>query len=214
LGKIKIKRLSPTKYLIESQPYRAEGLVVHGYGGNKEEMLGLALDVAQRSGLRLVVFDLPGHGDFTGAPLELASALGCVNEALAELERPQVLIGHSLGARVGLMSQLPTAVLISMPGAAVFEGSPRDLLRTLRARRVIETSPYSGLREILSVDVAPAPDTLMVRADHELRSSIAMVSAWQALNVGCRRIDDTDHRDVISSPTTFKAINEWLAERL
>jgi pimeloyl-ACP methyl ester carboxylesterase len=211
---MKVKRLSPTKYLIEARPFRAEGLVVHGYGGNKEEMMGLALDVAQSSGLRLVVFDLPGHGDFTGTALALTSAVGGLNEALADLERPELLIGHSLGARIGLMSQLPMAVLISMPGAAVFEGSPRDLLRVLRARRVVEASPYSGLREILNVDVAPAADTLMVRADHELRSSVAMASAWQALKVDCRRIDDTDHRDVVSSPRTFETINEWLAGRL
>ena len=81
--------------------------MIHGYGGNSEEVLGLAVDLASRLELRLLVFTLPGHGFPASEPLTRQAALLSLKSAVTALENPDFFIGHSLGARLGLAAGLP-----------------------------------------------------------------------------------------------------------
>ncbi len=201
-------------YLVGSPGAARQGLAIHGYGGNSGEMLGLAVDLAARLNLRLLVFDLPGHGGFAREPLTRAAALSALESALGGLEAPAFFIGHSLGARLGLEAGLETAVLISMPGSASFAGSRHELMRTLRARRVNEPRPLQGLEEILAGQARPAPRTLLLRARHELDSVISLTAAWEKRGLCCRKIKDSSHNDIISSAAARETIAAWLEENL
>lgn len=207
---VEIDRLDARNYIVKNPSFKHDGLVIHGYGGNKEEMLSLAVNLAERSKLRLSVFDLPGHGDFSAEEFSLDNALAALAQAMTVLDRPRFFIGHSLGARLGLMTSLPIAAVISMPGEIVFAGGRAELLRVLRARRVREAAPFSGLKEILAVDVEPAQKTLLLRAAIELKSVTALADDWQTLGVDCRKVDNADHLDIVSSAKTHRIIGEWL----
>ncbi|MHB1326455.1 MAG: alpha/beta fold hydrolase [Thermoleophilia bacterium] len=211
---VEVTRWQENGYLVSAPGARHQGLVIHGYGGNSEEMLGLTVDLASRLALRMLVFTLPGHGFPASQPLTRRAALLSLKSALAALENPDFLIGHSLGARLGLAAGLPTAVLLSMPGSADFDGSRQELLRTLRVRRVTEGPPLQGLEEILTAEVEPAARTLMLRATREPESVKSLAIAWAKRGIPCRTIRDSSHNDIISSPETRKVIAKWLQENL
>ncbi|MBE0428442.1 MAG: alpha/beta hydrolase [Thermoleophilia bacterium] len=213
---VAVERWRDRGYIVVSgnagQKCRA-GLGIHGYGGNSEEMLGLAVSLACRLPLKLLLFDLPGHGGAASVRLTLPAATRALTEALGALDDPDFLVGHSLGARLGLNARtLKSAALLSMPGRPVFEGSRSRMLRILRARRVNETSPLSGLREILAGEARPAEKTLLLCARRDLESVTELADAWEKAGVSCFRIEDCGHNDIISAPGTAEAIAGWLKE--
>lgn len=212
--KVEINNWQNRGYLVSSGDGGHEGLVIHGYGSGKEEMLGLAVGLAARLPLKLLVFDLPGHGGARGAPLTLAAARESLDDAAAALENLSFFIGHSLGARVGLDAGLPAAVLLSMPGVARFEGSRADLLRFLRARRVKEAAPFSGLEEILAGEVEPPPEALLLRAGREPESVKSLADAWEKRGVAVHTVADSGHNDIVSSHMTMEVTAAWLKETL
>jgi hypothetical protein len=209
---IEIDRTDDHTYMVKKSSYKRDGLVIHGYGGNKEEMLGLAVNLAEKSDLRLAVFDLPGHGNFENKEFTLDNSIEAIRSAMEKLDDPKFFIGHSVGARLGLLIGLPIAALISPPGEIIFEGGRGELLRVLRARRVNETTAYAGLEQVLATDVTPAPRTLLLRASQELKSVTSLVKSWRASGIDDHRIDKTDHLDIISSPKTHEIIGDWLNE--
>lgn len=212
--KVEINNWRKRGYIVSSGSGAHEGLVIHGYGGSKEEMLGLAVGLAARLPLKLLLFDFPGHGGAAEEPLTLAAAREAVATAAAALDNPVFFVGHSLGARVGLLSGLEMAVCISMPGAARFEGSRTDLLRTLRARRVNEASPLSGLAEVLANGAEPAARTLLICAGRELESVTDLAAAWREQGIPCREIRDSSHNDIVSAHETLEVAATWLKDNL
>ncbi len=187
-----------------------EGLVVHGYGGNKEEMLGLAYHVVVQAGVCLRLFDLPGHAPDKNDLLTRATAAVAVQKRLEGPRRPSFFIGHSLGARLGLEAGLDTGVAISLPGPALFEGSRRDLLRTLRTRRVREPEPFSGLTDILNGPLTPSRGTLLLYAADDIKSVSDAAGEWGGAIDRIEKIPGAGHLDIISHPQTWRTICDWL----
>jgi len=106
-------------------------------------------------------------------------------------------------------------VLIAMPGEPTFEGSRRELVRTLRPQRVNEHAPLEGLVEILSEPLSlPERPVLLLTAEHDLPTVEAQVSRLAATGLEHLRIPGTSHLDVISHPATLDAAAAWLRERL
>lgn len=211
---VEVTRWQEDGYLVSAPGARHQGLVIHGYGGNCEEMLGLAVDLASRLELRLLVFALPGHGSAASESLTRQAAVSSLKKAMTALDNPEFFIGHSLGARLGLAAGLPAAVLLSMPDSSGFDGSRQELLRTLRVRRVREETPFQGLEEILAAEVEPAANTLILRAAREPESVKSLTTAWAEKGIPCQTIRDSSHNDIISSPETRKVIARWLQENL
>lgn len=201
-------------FVVSSGEPHHEGLMLHGYGGDSGEMLPLAKRLAARMRLKLLVADLPGHGGATGRRLTGEEAAARLQSALSALVNPTFVIGHSLGARIGLTAGLETAILISMPGRAVFEGGQRELLRILRPRRVNEAAPFAGLKEILEWDAAPTPQTLLLCAENELESARALACEWSQAGVTCAEIAGSNHNDIVDTPETAAVITAWLEENL
>lgn len=211
---VNITRPGTAQFSVESKTVKYHGLVIHGYGGNKEEMLGLAVNLAERGNFKLSVLDLPGHGDNLSAPFSLAGALTAIEEANAALGQPKFFIGHSLGARLGLLAGFQTAVVISIPGDAVFEGNQRQLLKVLRARRVVEAAAFGGLQEVLAAAVTPVPRMLALRAQFDLKSVSDLIALWGNRVTEVCNIRDCNHLDIISHPRTFMEIDKWLRKNL
>lgn len=191
-----------------------EGLVIHGYGGNKEEILGLAINLAEKLPLKLVVFDLPGHGE-NNLLFNLKNSKQAVEAVASLLSQPQFFIGHSVGARLGLLLSLPFAVCLSLPGKAEFKGSNKELLRTLRYKRVQEARPFSGLEEILKTNFFLPLQTLLLLAKTDLKSvkDLAKI-CHQQQKLKMVTINNCQHLDIVSQPATLKEITVWLKTQL
>jgi alpha-beta hydrolase superfamily lysophospholipase len=96
-------------------PEEPSGIVVlvHGYGGSKEEMLGLAWRVAE-CGYTACAIDLRGHGEHMLALDH--DVMADVEAAIAhcrEGDRKVIVIGHSLGGRLALLSSADAVIALS-----------------------------------------------------------------------------------------------------
>ena len=105
-------------------------------------------EALERAGHRVVAVDLPGHGERQGTPFSVAASFDVLDEAVAELGAPVLLVGLSLGGYLAI------AYAAARPGAVaglVAAGcctAPRTPLRGvwLHAARRIEASPDHGER--------------------------------------------------------------------
>ncbi len=111
--------------------------VCHGYGGSKEQMLGIAVAIAERGAAALAI-DLCGHGE-NRAPIgpgmreELEAAVAYVRRW-----GKTGAIGHSLGGRLALMSSAD--VMVAMSPSVMMQMSPQG-------KWMFENLPSPGVRE-------------------------------------------------------------------
>jgi hypothetical protein len=229
---VKVEQIDNSTCLVASENPKKEGLVIHGYGGNKEEMLGLAINLAESADLKLLVFDLPGHGSLSNEEFNLKNSLKRLDDAAkmlktsnsitgpnsplfikteeSVLRKADFYIGHSVGARLGLIAGMGNGALLSMPGSAFFEGRKKDLVRTLRVRRVKEKIPFNGLEEILSVEIKPGDGDLLILADQDIQSVKSFYDEWQNKGYEYQKIKGSNHLDIISSGSVIEEIKKWL----
>ena len=126
--------------LLEPPAPRGGAVVSHGYGGTKEDVLGLALALAVRDWAAITI-DLRSHGDHPDAVD--AGFLDDVNGAVDYMRRfgSTVAVGHSFGGRLALASEADRAIGIS---PSVFRGisaEGRVMMETFTSPRVREERP-------------------------------------------------------------------------
>ena len=123
-------------------PYNSIGVAVitHGYGGCKEEQLGLAYRVAEL-GITTCVIDLRGHGENTN--LFDGNILLDIEDVIKygrNFGQKVVAIGHSLGGRLSLISSADYAVGISPALNRNFSEKTQEILNNMRGYRVKQSS--------------------------------------------------------------------------
>lgn len=112
--------------VLQSKNVRPRGtaVVFHGLSANRRVMLWMGEQMA-RDGLRVILIDLPGHGDSTDH-FSFARTEQCANEAVELLNRRSeiqpnktILVGHSMGAAVAirLADRFPTVATIAISPA-------------------------------------------------------------------------------------------------
>ncbi|HWT82971.1 MAG TPA: alpha/beta fold hydrolase [Candidatus Methylomirabilis sp.] len=168
-------------YLLRPASPAAGVAIAHGYGGCKEQMLGLAVRAAEAN-LAACVFDLRGHGEH---PAELDSGLLEDLEATLRFLRRfgrVAAAGHSLGGRLALMSSADVVVAISpaLPQRPSEEG--RAMLTRFGSTAVRAQDPGQILN-ILRAMAPPGPvsrPTLLVHAESDIPSVIEATRAAAA----------------------------------
>ncbi len=130
-------------------------MVSHGYGGTKEEMLGLALAFAKQ-GWSTVAIDLRGHGSHPAA-LD-PGLLNDINGAVDHMRRfgTTVAVGHSLGGRLALASDVDRAIGFSPSIVRGISETGRAMMTTFTSPRVREDHP-GYLLEVVA-EMPPIPD--------------------------------------------------------
>ena len=124
-------------FLLTPASPRGGAVVCHGYGGSKEQMLGIAVAVAEK-GTATLTIDLCGHGE-NMAPIGPAMR-DELEAALAYVRRfgRTAAIGHSLGARLALMSSAD--MMVAMSPSVMVQMSPQG-------KWMFENLPSPGVRE-------------------------------------------------------------------
>ncbi len=124
--------------LITPDVQQSAALVLHHYGGGKEQMLGLAFALAE-NGIAALAIDSAGHGE-NKAPIgpgirdEVEAALAWLRERYGRA----ACTGLSLGGRLAIMSSAEKMAAISP--AVVAEVSPQG-------KWMFENFPSPGVRE-------------------------------------------------------------------
>ncbi|MEW6447314.1 MAG: alpha/beta fold hydrolase [Bacillota bacterium] len=198
---------APT-YLLLPEGSQNSAVVLHGYGGVKEEVLGLGL-AAAAAGYAVCVPDLPGHGAHPGMLTG-----GSIREFAAGLRSAgfTAAVGHSLGGLVAAVLGTAVLCLLSVPLEARFAGGKSELLRVLRARRVREKKPYAGLEEAFAAlgGPWPGPPVLLLHAVRDLPVCLAAAARGKETGWEVRAIRGAGHLDIVTAPETLSAVASWL----
>ncbi len=122
---------------------RGAAVIVHGYGGSKEEQLGLAWRIAE-IGITACAIDLRGHGEN-----KLPQDRGIVRDLEGVLAQCRsfgkvAAIGHSVGGRLCLLSSADFVVAISPALVSEFSPETEKLVKAMRSYRAREFFPRAN----------------------------------------------------------------------
>ncbi len=187
-------------------------VVVHGYGGCKEEQLGLAWRVA---GSELVVYsiDLRGHGQH---PLDLDENVQDDVELAIQHVRGSgkvVAIGHSLGGRLSLMSSADFAIGISPPLDGSYGARTEELLKKLRGYRVRTDRPcrvFDLLARIPDWRDRVESRSMIIYGSRDVPEIVASCDILRTRKENVLRIEDALHSDTYLLEKTFEGISRQL----
>jgi pimeloyl-ACP methyl ester carboxylesterase len=170
--------------LFEPPGPRGGVVVSHGYGGTKEDVLGLALSLAVRSWAAIAI-DLRGHGEHPAAVD--AGFLDDINGSLDYMRRygATLAVGHSFGGRLALASEADRAIGIS---PSIFRGisaEGRVMMETFSSARVREARP--GYLLEIAAAIPPIRDDgkprLIVHSERDVPGILAGLQALSLVNL-------------------------------
>lgn len=198
----------------------AIAVIVHGYSGSKELMIGFGVELA-RMGVPSYLLDLPGHGE-SAVPLTVSSGNGhapqleqTVSEVVAyarahsDVSRPKImLLGHSLGTlAVGeyALNQPDNAI-----AATILVSPILQIMPTL-------THP-SNLMVIVGANDIP---TIITQARKVIGAGCGVSLSVDAPRYDCgdvrqgsaRRlvlVPGANHITILTDATTFRAMDAWV----
>lgn len=188
-------------------------VIAHGYGGCKEELLGLAWRVAE-SGLAACTIDLRGHGQHS-LPLD-GDFLVDVEAAIRYCRRygKVVAIGHSLGGRLALISSADHAIGISPPLDPHYCAKTQELLQKVRSYRVRpedSNAVFDILKKLPSCRDDGTDRALIIYGSRDVPEIVASCNELRSSGANVLMIEEARHGDTYQLESTFKAIAEQLA---
>ena len=223
-------------FLFSPDSPRGGAVVCHGYGGSKEQMLGIAVAVAER-GTAALAIDLCGHGE-NSAPIGPAMR-DELEAAIAFVRRfgKTAVIGHSLGGRLALMSTAD--VMVAMSPSVIVQMSPQGkwMFENLPGPGVRE--PYAGYVLELLEKLGPVPahgrPCLLLYAERDIQGLLDGAAGLQEkLPLAEKRLVSADirpdvqhehglirylprwfnHSELKFNPSARETLATWLADHL
>lgn len=188
------------------------------FGGNAEEVCGLALEAAELRGISLVLFDYRGYGRSTGEPGEralFADALAIYDSVAARpgIDRQRIVaMGRSLGSGVA------TYLASRRPVAAVVLVTPYDSMAAVARTHYpflwigpLLRHPFDSATRARAID-APML-ALIAGADTIIppRHGQALVKAWRGPHSSIV-LPGAGHNDIGVQPAYWPAIRAFLLE--
>jgi len=205
--------------LIRPDRPRGAAVVLHGYGGNKEEQLGLAF-VAAGSGLATYAIDLRGHGEHP-LPLDagIADDVATVIRSCRNFGKVTT-IGHSLGGRLALISDADYRIGISPSLSRTYGERTQEMLRAMRSYRVrpADLATLIDVQAALPVwdPMKAAGTAAILYAERDAPEIVADCRAAAGSGARAECIAGTLHSDIFNHERAFTAIGErirwWYGE--
>lgn len=189
-------------------------VVTHGYGGCKEEQLGLAWRVAE-FGLTTCVIDLRGHGE-NGLPYD-ENVLSDVEAAVQYCRRfgKVVAIGHSLGGRLSLLSKADYVIGVSPALNKAFSVQTREFIKLSRSYRVKETDPdvnFKALDNLPEWQFDVSANARILFGSRDVPEIVSACSQLMEKGAAVFKIDRAAHGDIFLLEKTFETILGQLME--
>jgi acetyl esterase/lipase len=196
---------------------RGAAVVVHGYGGSKEEQLGLAWRIAE-TGITACAIDHRGHGE-NELPLD-EDVPKDIEAAIAYCRRfgKVAAIGHSSGGRLCLISSADFAIGISPALVTEFSPETRKMVKGMRSYRARESFPGANFEILKKLPVPRSFDNKRTFVLFGSRDVPEIVAACTDLkkNGLAAEIDQGLHTDIFLLEETFRQVagklREWFGE--
>jgi len=200
-------------FLFSPTSPRGGAVVCHGYGGSKEQMLGVATSVAEK-GIAALVIDLCGHGENT-APIgpQMRDELEAALHYIRRFGRAAV-VGHSLGGRLALMSSADVMVAISPSVMVQMSPQGKWMFENLPSPGIRE--PYSGYVLELLEKLGPVQPhrraCLLLYAERDIQTLLDGATGLQAeFPLSEKRLVSLDIRpDVQHENGLIRYLPRWL----
>ena len=196
------------------KPSNSKGavVVVHGYGGFKEETLGLAWRIAEK-GFTTGAIDLRGHGEHMLnldenilSDLEAAiSHFRCYGKVTA--------MGHSLGGRLSLISSADYAIGISPALGKTFSTQTEEMIKELRDYRVngSSCSLFQILNE-LPLYQFKNENAFIIYGSRDIDEVSSECNKLESVGMDVVQIEEALHGDIFLYEPTFEIITKKLIE--
>ena len=196
--------------------FKGAAIIVPGYGGSKEEELGLSYRVAE-AGFKTFAIDFRGHGENTSCfdeniILDLETSINYC-KAFGKV----VVIGHSLGGRIALTSSSDYAIGISPALNTNFSENTMNLLMSARDYRVKQKSEGIIKKVIKDISVFDFKDDnkrAIIYGSRDIPEIISVCENYKntAKNSSIIEIYNALHSDICTLEDTFKNIIKQLGE--
>ncbi|MFQ5881186.1 MAG: alpha/beta hydrolase [Candidatus Methylomirabilales bacterium] len=199
-------------YLFLPETPRGGAAVVHGYGGCKEQMLGLSARLVEE-GWASLVLDLRGHGEHPasldeGLLLDLEAALGYLRRY-----GKVVAIGHSLGGRLALSSSADLIIAISPAVASRPSEEGRQMLLAFGSTTVRSPSPGYILELLRRMEEVkdPARPILLLHGDRDIPTLIEGIRglAGELPQGTLAAVTSFQHPESPLSPAILPYLHRW-----
>lgn len=183
-------------------------VVVHGYGGFKEETLGLAWRIAEK-GFITGAIDLRGHGEH---PLDLdKNILLDLETSISYFKQfgKVTAVGHSLGGRLSLISSADYAIGISPALNRTFSSQTQGLIEEMRDYRVRKSSfnIFDILNSLPKYQIKDDKD-FIIHGSRDLPEIISECNKLKSEGLNILQIDEALHGDIFLFEPTFKSVND------
>lgn len=182
-------------------------VIVHGYGGCKEEQLGLAFRIAEK-GIAACAIDLRGHGEH---PLPLNErSLDDLTAAIRHCRSygKVAAVGHSLGGRLALLSDADFVIGISPPAlVSTFAAPTRMILKEMRSYRVREEiDVFEVFKRLPVYEPSNNGSVLFVCGERDVPEIKETCATLEARGEKVARIDKALHADIFLLEDTFEKV--------
>lgn len=201
--------------LIQPANPRGAAVIVHGYGGNKEEQLGLGWRVAE-AGLVACVIDLRGHGEHS---LPLDSEIDMDLDAAIRFCRvfgKVAAIGHSFGGHLALLSNADYRIAISPSVKRPLNEHTQASLKKNRSYRVrpSEFEVVRAIHERLPTwnPTKDVGNTLILFAEWDIPEITSGCNELKNVGAHVVQIPKSKHNDIFLVEQTFEDVRNHIIE--
>jgi dienelactone hydrolase len=188
-------------------------IITHGYGGCKEEQLGLAYRVAEL-GITTCVIDLRGHGENTNLfDGNILLDIEDVIKYCRNFGQKVVAIGHSLGGRLSLISSADYAVGISPALDRNFSEKTQEILNNMRGYRVKQSSNeklFKVIEMLPTLNDDNSKNKIIIYGSRDVPEIVNSSSKLKETGLLVKEVNNALHNDIFTVEDTFKYLIEQL----
>ncbi|KHD38667.1 lysophospholipase [Clostridium acetobutylicum] len=191
------------------EPINALGtaVVTHGYGGCKEEQLGLAYRVAEL-GITTYVIDLRGHGE-NNNPFDnnLLEDLEGIIKYCREFGGKVVAIGHSLGGRLSCISSADYKVGISPALDRSFGEKTKEILNNVRRYRTDHSSGielFDVMKKLPILNEKDSSRKMIIYGSRDVPEIITACTKLKGKGFSVNEVEYALHSDIFTLESTFE----------
>jgi hypothetical protein len=183
-------------------------IIIHGYGGSKEEQLGLGWRIAE-AGYTSCLIDLPGHGenmDYFDGDIKLYV------DSVIDYHKDKnkiVVIGHSVGGRLSLTSQANYVIGISPTLIQDFSNETKGFIKNIRSYRVRERDDeflWILHRQLPLFDLTENKAAIVIFGTRDVPEIVNSCKSIQENSNIVFEIDKALHNDIYLNERVFEII--------
>jgi esterase/lipase len=188
-------------------------VIIHGYGGCKEEQLGLSWRISNL-GYNTFTIDLRGHGENTlSLSIKIQEDIEYLINKINNPSKPLIIIGHSLGGRLALLSKAKYRIGISPAFNRSFSEQTKKIIKNSRQYRVIEDTPdinFDILEQLPLIESNFGDQDLIIYGSRDVPEIVQYCETLLTCNNNIVRIENALHGDISILEQTFSVVENYL----